>query len=75
MIRILDLDAARAGGVLRFRSPSAMEVPAMCRHVFLVAACALVVTPAFALDMPARKPGLWEIKMAFRGPQDSGARR
>lgn len=23
--------------------------------------------PAFAIDMPARKPGLWEVKMVFEG--------
>jgi Protein of unknown function (DUF3617) len=28
---------------------------------------ALVPAAAFAVDLPARKPGLWEIKMAFEG--------
>lgn len=27
----------------------------------------LLVTPAVALDMPARKPGLWELNMEFVG--------
>ena len=27
----------------------------------------LLAAPAFALDMPTRKAGLWEIKMEFEG--------
>src|ERR1700754_4937390 len=35
---------------------------------FAIAAFGLIaVTPAFALDMPPRKPGLWELKMDFEG--------
>ncbi len=30
-------------------------------------AAALVAAPAAALDLPARKPGLWEMKMVFEG--------
>jgi hypothetical protein len=29
----------------------------------------LFVGPALALDLPARKPGLWEVKMTFEGAQ------
>jgi len=29
----------------------------------------LLVTPALALDMPARKAGLWELKMSFEQPK------
>lgn len=43
-----------------------------------VAAIGIVVSaamPAFAIDMPARKPGLWELSMVFEGrnlpPQSS----
>jgi hypothetical protein len=32
----------------------------------------LIVSPAAALDLPARKPGLWEIKMIMDGPQPAG---
>ena len=41
----------------------------MRRRFVLVAACALVATPALALDMPARKAGLWELKMSFEQPK------
>lgn len=41
----------------------------MRRHLILAAACALVVTPALAIDMPTRKPGLWELKMTFEQPK------
>lgn len=37
------------------------------RSVPLVALALLCAQPATALDLPARKPGLWEIKMAFEG--------
>ena len=33
----------------------------------LLLACALAATPAFALDMPPRKAGLWEMKMSMEG--------
>ncbi len=33
----------------------------------LFAAAAVTSVPAFAFDMPARKPGLWELKMSFEG--------
>ena len=38
----------------------------MARRLAVLAAGFVIgVSPAFALDMPARKPGLWELKMAF----------
>jgi len=38
------------------------------RGRFLLAGAILLPAfPAFALDLPARKPGLWEIKMVFEG--------
>jgi hypothetical protein len=36
-------------------------------HLPFVAAACLIGLPAQALDMPARKPGLWEIKMVMEG--------
>jgi len=43
----------------------------MHRHLIVSAIsltlAAPALTPAFAIDMPARKPGLWEIKMEFEG--------
>jgi len=33
----------------------------------LVSISATCASPAFAIDMPARKPGLWELKMEFGG--------
>jgi hypothetical protein len=39
----------------------------MRRCLPLVAAVLAVSVPAVALDMPARKPGLWEIKMTMEG--------
>jgi hypothetical protein len=33
----------------------------------LLAAVLTAATPAFALDLPTRKAGLWEIKMEFQG--------
>ena len=41
----------------------------MRRQLILIAACALVAAPALALDMPARKAGLWELKMSFEQPK------
>jgi hypothetical protein len=41
----------------------------MRRYLVLVAGCLLCASPALALDMPARKAGLWELKMSF----DNGA--
>ena len=39
-----------------------------CLRLFAFAAFGLIVAgPAFALDMPPRKPGLWELKMDFEG--------
>jgi hypothetical protein len=38
----------------------------MRRHLLLAAAI-VCATPAAALDLPARKPGLWEIKTTFEG--------
>jgi len=35
------------------------------RLVVLAAGFVIGGSPAFALDVPARKPGLWELKMAF----------
>ena len=37
------------------------------RHRLTILACILCSTPAFALDMPPRKAGLWEITMKFDG--------
>ena len=37
----------------------------MFRRLVLLAASFACAFPAWALDMPARKPGLWELKMAF----------
>ncbi len=35
------------------------------RRLLLLAAASILATPAAALDLPARKPGLWEIKMTM----------
>jgi hypothetical protein len=35
--------------------------------VFAALAAALIATPAAAIDLPPRKPGLWEMKMTFVG--------
>ena len=35
------------------------------RQLKLVALCVVAASPALALDLPARKVGLWEIKMNF----------
>ena len=37
------------------------------RESLLVALSLIAATPACALDLPARKTGLWEVKMAFQG--------
>jgi len=37
------------------------------RSLALVTLALICAQPAAALDLPARKPGLWEIKMAFEG--------
>jgi hypothetical protein len=39
----------------------------MLFRLSLLSAAVLTAAPAFAFDMPARKPGLWEIKMDFAG--------
>jgi hypothetical protein len=36
-------------------------------RLLIVPVLALVATPALAIDMPARKPGLWELKMTMEG--------
>ena len=35
------------------------------RHLKLVALCVIAASPALALDLPARKVGLWDMKMTF----------
>jgi hypothetical protein len=39
----------------------------MRRDLLCAAIATLIVTPAVALDLPARKPGLWEIKTVMEG--------
>ena len=39
----------------------------MHRRVSLIAFALVCAAPAAALDLPARKPGLWAITMAFEG--------
>src|ERR1700682_1802150 len=39
----------------------------MHRRVSLIALALVCAAPAAALDLPARKPGLWEIKMSMEG--------
>lgn len=39
----------------------------MRRDLTIIAILLGTATPAVALDMPARKPGLWELKMDFAG--------
>ena len=39
----------------------------MRQLLVIIAGCVFVSSTAFALDMPARKPGLWELKMEFQG--------
>jgi hypothetical protein len=43
-----------------------MSMP-MRRDLKIIAIVLVTATPAVALDMPARKPGLWELKMEFVG--------
>ena len=37
------------------------------RYAIVFAVACLAIHPASALDLPARKPGLWEMKMVFEG--------
>ena len=39
----------------------------MYRRLAMIALALVFAAPAFALDMPTRKAGLWEIKMVFEG--------
>jgi uncharacterized protein DUF3617 len=39
----------------------------MLFRLSLLSAAVLTAAPAFTFDMPARKPGLWEIKIDFAG--------
>jgi Protein of unknown function (DUF3617) len=39
----------------------------MRRQLVTIALACLITAPAFALDMPQRKSGLWELHMAFEG--------
>jgi len=39
----------------------------MLRRLVFITAAVLIAAPALALDMPPRKPGLWELKMIFEG--------
>jgi hypothetical protein len=45
-----------------------MKKHMMCRHLSLVAFGLLSAWPAAAFDMPARKPGLWQMTMKHEGP-------
>lgn len=44
----------------------------MRRYLSAAALGILIVAPAGAVDLPARKPGLWEIRMTSDGPQPAG---
>jgi hypothetical protein len=44
---------------------SAMEL--FMRSIAFIILSLVYAVPAFALDMPPRKPGLWELKMDFEG--------
>jgi len=44
-----------------------MEIMPMHRLFALIAGLTISAAPAFALDLPTRKTGLWEIKMMFEG--------
>jgi hypothetical protein len=50
-------------------APSAMEpvMTLLLRPLAFAAFGFIAAMPAFALDMPPRKPGLWELKMDFEG--------
>jgi hypothetical protein len=39
----------------------------MRRHFAVIAVTLLAAAPAFAIDLPTRKAGLWEMKMVFEG--------
>lgn len=39
----------------------------MIRRIAVAAALSIIVAPALALDLPARKPGLWQLEMSFEG--------
>ena len=39
----------------------------MSRRLILLGAVLTFAAPAFALDLPTRKAGLWEIKIEFQG--------
>ena len=39
----------------------------MRRHIAVLVFIALGAAPAAALDLPARKPGLWQLDMTFVG--------
>ncbi len=39
------------------------------RRLILAVACVLIATPSFAFEMPARKPGLWQLTMTFAQPK------
>jgi hypothetical protein len=41
--------------------------PSLGHRLPLVALCLVAAAPAGALDLPARKVGLWELKMTFEG--------
>jgi hypothetical protein len=49
------------------RASSPMKEPSMRRSLTIIAFAVVSASPAAALDLPARKAGLWEIKMAFEG--------
>jgi hypothetical protein len=43
----------------------------MHRQLLIFAAALICATPTTALDLPARKPGLWELKLMLEGRKDS----
>lgn len=45
-----------------------MKQRLMCQYLSLVAFSLLSAWPAAALDLPARKPGLWQMTMKYEGP-------
>lgn len=44
-----------------------MKKRLMCRHLSLAVFSLLLTWPAAAFDMPARKPGLWQLTMKHQG--------
>lgn len=48
-----------------FRPARVWDVPML--RVALVLSVLALALPAFALDLPARKPGLWEVRMTVEG--------